>query len=111
MPIGLLAVLLQVLAPAWGFATVARALADPLRDATLCFNHDGDTRDAPAPQHHAMCPVCVAAGVTHAALPSGPVALPAPRTQPIPRHPHRMVAMPRGPPAFAPRARAPPALT
>jgi hypothetical protein len=109
----LLAGLLQVLAPAWAFASAVRMLADPLSDVAICQSHTGHPGQAPAPQSHhcALCPPCHHAGSSQVVLPVVVIELHPPDGYAPARYSIRLATPPRGPPSPNPRARAPPVFT
>jgi hypothetical protein len=112
---GLVAVLLQVLAPGWAAVAMARQ-ASALDDVAICTAHAADDGTS-APRHdsgkiqHLACPICQLAAAGHHVLPSRQdVMLPRPGSASL-RHPLLQSAAPRGPPAVATRARGPPTLS
>ena len=112
LPIGLLAILLQVFAPGWAAASLARQM-DPLANSTICStdNAPADGSDKSKAHHHRVCPMCKIAAATLQAVLVDVAELPLPRPGYVVRHPHVVIAAPRGPPAMRAKARAPPTLS
>ncbi len=106
----LLAGLIQVLAPAWAFASAARLFADPLGDIAICAGHTEHPEQAPTQNTHPciMCPACHHGGSGPFMLPVSIADVPAPTGYVVARYSHRLATPPRGPPTPSQRARAPP---
>jgi hypothetical protein len=115
LSIGLLAVLLQVLAPGWAAMAMAMQF-DPLAEA-VAFCHSpidgtGDNGSGRSDKHHhVVCPLCHMAASAQPAVLADAVELPLPKIGLPVRHPHVDLAAPRGPPTLAANARAPPILS
>jgi hypothetical protein len=63
IPIVLLAVLVQLIAPIAAFRVAANAVSDPLYFASICSEIHGDSQTAPAKMEHdsgTCCAVCTA---------------------------------------------------
>jgi hypothetical protein len=115
LSIGLLAVLLQVLAPGWAAMAMAMQF-DPLAGVAICSVHtpDGgpaDNGSGSGKHHHVVCPLCHMAASAQPAMLADIVELPLPGLGLPVRHPHVDLAAPRGPPTLAANARAPPTLS
>jgi hypothetical protein len=109
LSLGLIAVLLQVIAPGWAAIAMARQM-DPLAQTIICSVEHVPADEPGKARHsqHAVCPICHIAAATHfVVLTASSVVVP-PRTDDIVRHRHAEIAAPRGPPALRTRAREPP---
>jgi len=116
LPVVILAVLVQTLAPVFALRTAVAAAADPLAFAEICShaNSASDAGSAPEgePSHDGCCPFCVAGF-------GAPMLLNPPEQafvvlhreyrgvtwlkplEATPATPYRAAARPRGPPAFS----------
>lgn len=112
LPLVLLALTLQLFAPA-AAARMAAAMADPFAAMPICSagqQTDGKSKQAPAHHDCEHCVLCTLVAPTHA-LGADPVALPTPSETVLARPRVHAQASPRGPPLWRPNARAPPAFT
>lgn len=110
LPLMLLALLLQGMAPGVAAAMTARML-DPFADLPICSSdlNGAEIDHAPSPQDHgkAACAACVVCEAPATLIPEAPPLAPQPAAvAPIP--PAIAVAGPRGPPRIVPQARGPP---
>lgn len=110
LPLMLLALLLQGMAPGVAAAMTARML-DPFANLPICSSDRTGARadHAPAPQDHgkAACAACVVCQTPAAVTPQAPIVAPASLAV-APVRPALEVVGPRGPPRRIAQARGPP---
>jgi hypothetical protein len=109
LPLMLLALLLQGLAPGVAAAAAARML-DPFSNLPICstdLNRTGHD-PAPAPHQGQLCAACTVCAAPVAALIADVPVLAPPPAQAVVAAVRVEIAGPRGPPSRTPRARGPP---